>query len=435
MGVDLADPAVLAPHARRHGRGAARATSTTVARGRRRPTRRATGCGADPARADRPAGPARGRRRARRRHRAAAARGAARAGRPTDGGALALRCSTARVDAAGRRREALKAVAGRRAVHARPSCPGSTPAEQLRAGRAGCCARACVVPGADRPAAGIRGPQPRETAGAVRAARPAARRPDARHRVPGRPAAAGRAARARGARRAARLALRPGVAAALERRADAAGVRVLAIRRPGRTPRTASAALGARRLPRRVASRCGRGTFGDDAELLDLPLDGSRRRRPTTAPLLPGLHARQARRLLRAARPAGRRGARARARAGSGSAATSAATGSPRTSGAAARAAVRPGAAVRGRGVRRRGRGRRGGRRVAARPGRPAAGRPRRRWPSPTSTWRCARARRAARASRRRRSRTALATVRLAGPHGDARRRRCAVETRAPPTG
>jgi hypothetical protein len=64
------------------------------------------------------------------------------------------------------------------------------------------------------------------------------------------------------------------VAAALEKQAAAAGVRVLAIRRPGRTPRGA---------PRRWAFADTRddrsllrwGVYADDAELLELPLDDS----------------------------------------------------------------------------------------------------------------------------------------------------------------
>jgi hypothetical protein len=64
-------------------------------------------------------------------------------------------------------------------------------------------------------------------------------------------------------------------AAALGRRANAAGVRIQAIRRPGRTP-----AGGERRSWALVDARSGRhamswGTFTEDAELLDLPLDGA----------------------------------------------------------------------------------------------------------------------------------------------------------------
>jgi hypothetical protein len=64
----------------------------------------------------------------------------------------------------------------------------------------------------------------------------------------------------------------PAVAVALERRAGAVGVRVLAIRRPGRTPR------GIRRRWALVDSRDGStelrwGCYDADAELLDLPLD------------------------------------------------------------------------------------------------------------------------------------------------------------------
>jgi hypothetical protein len=62
--------------------------------------------------------------------------------------------------------------------------------------------------------------------------------------------------------------------AAVERRANDAGLRLQAIRRPGRTPRDA---------PRRwavVDTRDGResirwGEYGAPAELLDVPLDGS----------------------------------------------------------------------------------------------------------------------------------------------------------------
>jgi Sucrase/ferredoxin-like len=63
-------------------------------------------------------------------------------------------------------------------------------------------------------------------------------------------------------------------AAALEARAEAAGVRVLAIRRPGRTPR------GAIRRWALVDCRTGQeslrwGHYHEDAELLDVPWDGS----------------------------------------------------------------------------------------------------------------------------------------------------------------
>lgn len=65
-----------------------------------------------------------------------------------------------------------------------------------------------------------------------------------------------------------------GTALALERQANAAAVRVLAIRRPGRTPR------GARRRWAIVDCRPGReslrwGAYDQDADLLDIPLDGS----------------------------------------------------------------------------------------------------------------------------------------------------------------
>jgi hypothetical protein len=64
------------------------------------------------------------------------------------------------------------------------------------------------------------------------------------------------------------------VAAALEQRASAAGIRLLAIRRPGRTPR------GVRRRWALADTRDGTtalrwGSYAYDAELLDLPLDGS----------------------------------------------------------------------------------------------------------------------------------------------------------------
>ena len=66
----------------------------------------------------------------------------------------------------------------------------------------------------------------------------------------------------------------PTVAAALEARAAAAGLRVLAIRRPGRTPR------GLRRRWAVADTRDGHellrwGSYAHDAELLGLPLDGS----------------------------------------------------------------------------------------------------------------------------------------------------------------
>jgi hypothetical protein len=65
-----------------------------------------------------------------------------------------------------------------------------------------------------------------------------------------------------------------GTATALEARTDAAGVRVLAIRRPGRTPRGAIrrwALVDCR--PGRTSLRWGR--YEDDAELLGVPLDGT----------------------------------------------------------------------------------------------------------------------------------------------------------------
>ncbi len=66
----------------------------------------------------------------------------------------------------------------------------------------------------------------------------------------------------------------PAVAAALEQQAGRAGVRVVAIRRPGRTPR------GVARRWALADTRSGHeqlrwGSFEQDAELLDLPLDGT----------------------------------------------------------------------------------------------------------------------------------------------------------------
>jgi Sucrase/ferredoxin-like len=64
------------------------------------------------------------------------------------------------------------------------------------------------------------------------------------------------------------------IAQALIERAGRAGIRVLAIRRPGRTPRNAARAWAlADCRPGHEAIRWG--TFGADAELLELPLDGS----------------------------------------------------------------------------------------------------------------------------------------------------------------
>ena len=75
----------------------------------------------------------------------------------------------------------------------------------------------------------------------------------------------------------------PGIAAALEERAAAAGVRVLAIRRPGRTP------AGHTRRWAYADTRDGTtqlrwGEYRTDAALLDLALDGSTGR-PDPAPL------------------------------------------------------------------------------------------------------------------------------------------------------
>lgn len=60
------------------------------------------------------------------------------------------------------------------------------------------------------------------------------------------------------------------VATKLERRAADAGLRLLAIRRPGRTPAGAVRRWAVARAGRQV-----RGTFHADADLLDVPLDGS----------------------------------------------------------------------------------------------------------------------------------------------------------------
>ncbi len=73
------------------------------------------------------------------------------------------------------------------------------------------------------------------------------------------------------------------VAPGLENRANGAGMRVLAIRRPGRTPGNAVRRWAiADCAPGQESLRWGR--FGNDAELLELPLDGSAGRlddRPT----------------------------------------------------------------------------------------------------------------------------------------------------------
>lgn len=66
----------------------------------------------------------------------------------------------------------------------------------------------------------------------------------------------------------------PAIAAAVEKRASSAGVRVLAIRRPGRTPR------GVRRRWAIADTRDGQeslrwGSYAHDSELAQLPLDGS----------------------------------------------------------------------------------------------------------------------------------------------------------------
>lgn len=66
----------------------------------------------------------------------------------------------------------------------------------------------------------------------------------------------------------------PAVAGELEDRVNAAGVRLLAIRRPGRTPRGAPRRVGwVDCRPHRQQVRWTR--FGTDRELLDVPLDGS----------------------------------------------------------------------------------------------------------------------------------------------------------------
>lgn len=66
----------------------------------------------------------------------------------------------------------------------------------------------------------------------------------------------------------------PQVAAALEQRAGSVGVRVIAIRRPGRTPSDAVRRWAY--VDTRDGNQIARwGEFVDDAALLDLPLDGS----------------------------------------------------------------------------------------------------------------------------------------------------------------
>ena len=162
---------------------------------------------------------------------------------------------------------------------------------------------------------------PRESSASARVARslcptrPAARRPDARHRVPGQPAAARRATRTVGPSRLASLALRPRRRGGARRARRGTRIRVLAIRRPGRTPRDVVRrwALIDCRGDRETVRW---GSYESDAELLDLPLDGSAGE-PDPAACLPRLHAQQARHLLRVARPPCRRGA-ARGPAGSG---------------------------------------------------------------------------------------------------------------------
>ena len=72
----------------------------------------------------------------------------------------------------------------------------------------------------------------------------------------------------------AHLTLRPATALALEARGRAEGVRVQAIRRPGRSPRRAHRRWAI--VDTRDATPTLRwGEFTDDAELLELPLDGS----------------------------------------------------------------------------------------------------------------------------------------------------------------
>jgi hypothetical protein len=66
----------------------------------------------------------------------------------------------------------------------------------------------------------------------------------------------------------------PATAAALEQRANAAGLRVQAIRRPGRTP-TAAMRRWALVDTRDGSESLRWGSFAADGELLDLPLDGS----------------------------------------------------------------------------------------------------------------------------------------------------------------
>ena len=177
----------------------------------------------------------------------------------------------------------------------------------------------------------LRSPHPRESL--ERCALRAQLRgdPHARHRLPGRPAAARRAARPVGPRRAARLALRPGTAAALERRAGAG--RGAAAGHPPARPQHPAARVrrwAARRLPRRPRAL----RWGQFA---------SRRRAARPASRRPARHARRRSRCTWSARTASTtRAARCGAvrwpprctrsgRAGSSSAAISAATGSPPT--------------------------------------------------------------------------------------------------------
>ncbi len=100
----------------------------------------------------------------------------------------------------------------------------------------------------------------------------------------------------------------PATALAVQTRAAAEGIRVQAIRRPGRAPDLAHRRwmlVDTRDATRSV--RCGE--FAEDAELLELPLDGSSGGTRLRA-AVPRLHARPPRPLLRCAWPSADRSPR-----------------------------------------------------------------------------------------------------------------------------
>ena len=156
--------------------------------------------------------------------------------------------------------------------------------------------------------------------------------PHARHRLSGRAGAARRATRTVGTSRAARIALRPrGPLAAGAARVGRRACGCWPSAGPGRTPRGMRRRWALADTPRRSDRRCAGARYGADAELLELPLDGSAGE-PDDAPLyLVCAHSKHDACCALRGRPVAAALEPSSARDGCGSAATSAASGSPPT--------------------------------------------------------------------------------------------------------